>query len=227
MLQDTDGKKETSRSDAGSAGYVYQPLDLTDDTREFRLLRLLPSKDFDDNIRCELFHSPFDSYEALSYTWGDPHVTVPVLLHGIHHHVTTNLALALRYIRYEDRPRIMWIDALCINQKDILEKNHQVAQMREIFLDAEQVVVWLGEEGSAKSAIDLCKLIKERAPRGDDPLSAEELAQHSEGFQACGELFHQRPWWKRTWIIQEVLHTNPVKVCIGKLRMGLDDLYYM
>jgi hypothetical protein len=168
-------------------------------------------------------HSPFDAYEALSYTWGDADITVPILLHGIPHPVTINLELALRHIRYEDRPRIMWIDALCINQKDISEKNHQVAQMREIFLDAEQVVVWLGEEGTAQSAINLCKLLEER----NNPLSKEEFTQHSEEFQACDDLFNKRPWWRRTWIVQEVYHTNPVEVYIGRLRIGLDTIAEM
>ncbi|KAH8801183.1 hypothetical protein F5882DRAFT_284950, partial [Hyaloscypha sp. PMI_1271] len=54
------------------------------------------------------------------------------------------------------------IDTLCINQKNIPEKNHQVAQMWEIYLNAEAVAVWLGEQGNAQSAINLCRWLKGR-----------------------------------------------------------------
>lgn len=232
MINNMEGVQEIEPREIREDAYVYQPLDLKEEFREFRLLRLLPAKDFHDEVRCELFYSPLEAYEALSYTWGDAEVTIPILLHGIPHPVTTNLELALRYIRYKDRPRIMWVDALCINQKDISEKNHQVAQMREIFLDAERVVVWLGEEGTAQQALDLCKLLQEGKDFITDAgggilMSQEELAHHLEGFQACDDLFHKRSWWRRTWIVQEVYHTNPVEVYIGKLRVDLDDLARM
>lgn len=74
-----------------------------------------------------MFPSTMDEcppYEALSYVWGDPDITVPIQLHGSGHKVTRNLELALRYIRLGDRERVMWVDALCINQTDISEKNH-------------------------------------------------------------------------------------------------------
>lgn len=97
--------------------------------------------------------------------------------------------------------------------------------MRDICLDAKQVVVWLGEEGTAQCAIDMCKYLQQQE---DDYLfTIDEAARHAEGFQACDDLFNKRPWWKRTWIIQEVYHRNPVLVHIGKLRIGLDDLFDM
>jgi Heterokaryon incompatibility protein (HET) len=136
--ENSEGKK-TEEEESCCANYVYQPLNSNKEVREFRLLKLLPAMDFNDDIRCELLYSPNIEYEALSYVWGDPDVTVPILLHGIPHPVTTNLELALRYIRYAEEPRVLWVDALCINQKDISEKNHQVAQMREIYLDSKQV----------------------------------------------------------------------------------------
>jgi hypothetical protein len=61
--------------------------------------------------------------------WGDANITVPIRLHDTTRSVTTNLGLALRYLRLAEQERIIWVDALCIHQEDNLEKNHQVRQM--------------------------------------------------------------------------------------------------
>jgi hypothetical protein len=53
-------------------------------------------------------------FEALSYTWGDPKATLPITLHGKPHHITKNLEVALRHLRYPERERTLWVDALCI-----------------------------------------------------------------------------------------------------------------
>jgi hypothetical protein len=60
--------------------------------------------------------SPRDNlaYDAISYVWGDPSLTVPILLDGIEYPVTVNLELALRYFRLESNSRVLWADAICI-----------------------------------------------------------------------------------------------------------------
>ena len=122
--------------------FGYHELD--HESRAFRLMRLLPSVDFDAEICCELFESSLDNcprYEALSYVWGDANITVPIQLHDTTRSVTTNLGLALRYLRLAEEERIVWVDALGINQADSLEKDHQVRQMRSIYAGAERVIV--------------------------------------------------------------------------------------
>src|SRR5271170_2412568 len=101
--------------------FHYQPLNHK--AREFRLLKLLPYSSFEDDVCCEIFHSSLDDhppYEALSYVWGDPSITGQIQCNGAACPVTTNLATALRYLRLRDRERIMWVDAICINQQDDL-----------------------------------------------------------------------------------------------------------
>jgi len=74
--------------------------------RHIRLIRLLPSKEIDADIQCEILRASLNNhpdYEALSYSWGDPKVTSPVYLEGVESHVTTNLEQDLRHLRYEDR----------------------------------------------------------------------------------------------------------------------------
>lgn len=83
-------------------------------------------------------------YTALSYTWGNPLATTPILVNGVETEVTLNLEAALRHIRKPEYDVILWVDALCINQNDVAEKNHQVEMMREIFAGAELVIAWLG-----------------------------------------------------------------------------------
>jgi hypothetical protein len=61
--------------------------------------------------------------------------------------VTKNLATALLYLRLSDRPRVLWIDAICIDQQNLPERSHQVKRMRIIFESAQRVIAWLGSEG--------------------------------------------------------------------------------
>jgi hypothetical protein len=69
-------------------------------------------------------------YESLSYAWGDPDVSISIRLEGKHFHVTTNLESALRHIRFPDRERIMWIDAVCINQRYLVEIVERILKWR-------------------------------------------------------------------------------------------------
>jgi hypothetical protein len=131
--------------------------------------------------------------------------------------VTVNLQLALRHLRLPSTERVLWVDAVCINQNDILEKNHEVAHMRQIYLGAQQVIVWLGKEDDAKAALNFCSKLELR----DDNLGI--IASSDEDWQRCGKLF-TRPWWTRAWILQEVIHDRPVTVHIGTLQVALDDL---
>ncbi|KIM93230.1 hypothetical protein OIDMADRAFT_93592, partial [Oidiodendron maius Zn] len=59
-------------------------------------------------------------------------------------HIEPNLAIALRHLRSEVSDLVIWIDAVCINQKDPEEKSWQVGLMRRVYLQAERVLVWLG-----------------------------------------------------------------------------------
>ena len=97
------------------------------------------------NPRCT---TPFSKrYEVLFHTWGSVNNTLPIILHGNRHHVTRNLESALRHLRLKDHTRTLWIDALCINQSDSIEKGEQVEQMRPFYTmgGASKINVWLGK----------------------------------------------------------------------------------
>lgn len=154
---------------------IYSPL--RGDGRQFRLLAVKPSADRLAPLRCELNEAFFDNddleYTALSYTWGDTLVTAPIFVKGEETQVTLNLEAALRHIRKSSHDIVLWVDALCINQNDVSEKNHQVEMMREIFSGAELVVAWLG------SASEDSDLAMELLGTGLDVLWESEEGQHN------------------------------------------------
>ena len=130
--------------------YVYPTLGASN----IRLLTLHPGSVGDKiDAALEIFElSPSDKpdYEALSYTWGTPDLNteVHVLQYGGFKSlfITQNLAVALQHLRHEQRPRRLWIDAVCINQKGVGKRNSQVARMAEVFGSAAKVIIWLGPE---------------------------------------------------------------------------------
>lgn len=131
--------------DKGSSVYSQQKLDLLQ--QQIRILRLLPGE-WNEPIQCTLYtvyikaHFP---YEALSYAWGDPSDRRPITVDGSLFEVTSNLAAALRRLRTLELARHLWIDAICINQADNVEKSHQVNLMKDIYSNAGQGLLWLGE----------------------------------------------------------------------------------
>ena len=136
-----------------------------------RLLKLFPvSNDVNEQVLgCALEDCRLSddlSYEALSYAWGQ-HI-FPELLHthkGILK-ITENLALALRSLRFKDRVRYLWVDAVCINQNDSTEKSRQVAMMSIIYKSARRVICWLGlEDESISDTMETLKRLAASAPR--------------------------------------------------------------
>jgi hypothetical protein len=126
--------------------FLYRPLQTS--PQELRLVFIQPGSFFSP-INCVLKHEflkdePF--FEALSYVWGNAQETVPILLNGHVFNLTTNLEFALQHLRLEEGVRTFWIDAICINQLGVEERNQQVRSMGEFYKAAQQTIVWLGPE---------------------------------------------------------------------------------
>ena len=121
----------------------YQPLQHD----EIRLITLAPGK-WTDPIECSLQIVSLDdspTYEALSYVWGNVSLREWIRLENSHFDVSKSLEVALRHLRHEDSERVMWIDAICINQSDDAEKSQQVKKMQFIYARTSHLVVWVGE----------------------------------------------------------------------------------
>lgn len=132
-----------------------------------------------------------DGYNALSYVWGEPSITKPILVHGKELKVTTNLEAALRRIRTPDQSQTLWVDAVCINQNDLDERNSQVLHMASIYRSAKLVAVWLGpgDEDSDytfqlyKIGAEILRQVEKIEPSnrpGSDPTYAERIRQVDE-----------------------------------------------
>lgn len=176
------------------------------------------------------------SFEALSYTWGSQSEADEALVsHSSPNHtsseigdgsekfsLSTNLAAALRHLRYPDRSRTLWIDAICIDQDNESEKAWQVKRMSLIYRLARRVVVWLGSENE-ESALAVERLryigtqmelgrtnIRYRSPGAIEPMwfrAVHTLPLQPHVWQAI-ENFFKRPWFERLWIWQEIQLAN-------------------
>lgn len=125
-------------------GSIYDILDLEGDA--IRLLELLPGVG-NERVQCRLLVSPDTAslpYEALSYVWGNPKSQSSITINGAPYQITPNLHSALQCLRLKESPRILWTDALCINQSNKAEKAIQVARMGDIYKFADRVVIHLG-----------------------------------------------------------------------------------
>ncbi|KAI4132568.1 MAG: hypothetical protein LQ338_000667 [Usnochroma carphineum] len=92
-------------------------------------------------------------YEGLSYAWEDATIRIDITVSGGALPTTLNLASALDRLRSPSESRLLWIDAICINQNDEVEKSKQVRVMRDIYRRAQRTLVWLGngDEHSSKA----------------------------------------------------------------------------
>jgi hypothetical protein len=125
---------------------------------EIRILELLPGRS-PQPLSCKLKHITLGQnheYQALSYEWGSLKGTGKVRCDSVDIDVTLNLIRALKVLRYEKKARWLWVDALCIDQKDDEERSKQVPLMREIYAKAQTVLVWLGNESAmSRNALEI------------------------------------------------------------------------
>ncbi|KAF2020197.1 HET-domain-containing protein [Aaosphaeria arxii CBS 175.79] len=185
--------------------------------KRIRLFRLFPrapgGKICGEFQFAELYNS--QAYTALSYTWGDESNQQWIMVSGSKFPVRKNLwdFLQQQSARITE-PKFFWIDAICINQDDVFERNHQVALMKDIYRLAAEVYIWLGK-GADNSDLAMTWLAKKATrklrPRG--PSGYSNIWSMEEG-KALVRLC-ERPYWRRMWIIQEVLHANNITLLCG------------
>jgi hypothetical protein len=253
---------------------------------EIRLLTILPGKDGDE-IKCSLEtvsldHNP--SYEAISYVWGDPAEKRDIVVDDSIFSVTRNLFAALEQFRYSDRPRALWVDAVCINQEDLDERGSQLVLMGRIYSQCATCQVWLGREDDVplqpkklgdlgfqkdpdfiadvtkfRRYIERNKIKQPMPPIDSVDLGRAQVSSLSvpgafrllrmmaadthiyewpfynitefPEFELCEKYYNayrslvnilSRPWWGRTWIVQEMTLPRYVVVNIGVHSIELD-----
>ncbi|KAK7531184.1 heterokaryon incompatibility protein-domain-containing protein [Phyllosticta citricarpa] len=164
--------------------YQYSPLE----GRSFRIVKLLPGERH-DKPQCDILHASMDDnpeYEAVSYVWGHGgrrHLVLCASSNAILK-VTANCIRCLKELRYPDKARYLWIDAICIDQDSPNERNHQVKLMGSIYEYASRVLIYptsyLG--CSVRSTAALFRLLNQaRSKRNEKQLAIPPL------FQPCYE----------------------------------------
>ena len=247
-------KQRIATSDIPSlAPYKYLPLDA--ESSEIRLLGLETSTSLTDPIVCRLikfslggapkYGPPESIYTPLSYCWGTMSSAKHIVVNGQSFLVTPSLYSALLHFRKSGqnvpnafikeeakKETFWWMDAICINQNDLDERNSQVGLMTILYKQAQMVHVWLGEE--SKDSVRAMQVIRELAylPKSGDegrnwnyiprpgqthrpdgpgrPMvklpSEPALISEEEKLKNYRALInlYQRPWFSRVWIRQEV-----------------------
>ncbi|KAF2264489.1 hypothetical protein CC78DRAFT_568202 [Lojkania enalia] len=202
----------------------YDEVPLSPGTDEIRLLQLLPGN-YIDPIHCNLFQVDSVSlyeYEALSYVWGSTENTQVIYVNDWEMGITKSLEAALRSLRYQNTPRLLWADAICLDQSSNAEKSSQVRKMGDIYEAAKRVLVFLGPKSSATGAIfdffetgyfqlpDLGQNNRQGELAGLEP-AAYLIEHHLPLLKSfMGLLF--RPWFSRAWVRQEYIRATEVPV---------------
>jgi len=211
----------TERLNWSSSSFKYVPIE----NDQIRVLQLMPGEG-SERINCKIFINDFGeaatrknsfqlTYEALSYTWGDPHSKGCIYIENQRVEVRENLEAALRRLRYKGYIRPIWVDAISINQDDHDEKGTQIELMRHIYGNATTVNVWLGEHADGSEvvmtifqALDQGKLLKEQ-------IAALITMETEQPIHKSIAAFFNRQYWKRVWIIQELVCAKDAVVLCG------------
>ena len=231
---------EDSGADATSeTSSIYQYSDL-EQRRNIRLIRVLSQGVDTPKIYVEFEIVSLDAiphaYHAISYCWGDPAPVDKVwLTNGQFLHLTASAAYIMRQIVRSRTTDYFWIDALCINQNDDREKSHQIRLMRDIYGSAEEVLIFIGDSTDddpeviefLKTLRDATKQLVERQNIFTMQNLCEVAGCHrtSSEWRALNR-FLDRPWFKRIWVIQEVVCANKPTIFYGGHACGWYTVAY-
>jgi hypothetical protein len=181
---------------------------------EIRLLVLHPFDPFfPKRVSCHLQNVKLDEprlakYTAISYVWGNPTITKTIICAGKKLQVTTNLYSALKSWRTRNGNRVLWADAICIDQSNTEEKSQQVRLMKEIYSKARRVVIWLVSPNDSL-AQDM-----------DSSLTAQSSRNKTVTVKApkLSTILHKllcHPYWTRVWVVQEVVVARKAVIYFG------------
>ena len=229
----------------------YSYISLPWPSSRIRLVEILPGDDAQIHCRMhivDLYSTPLlrvdeipRTYEALSYTWHSQALTNTILCDGRLLRVTHSVYEALRSLRRSTISRILWIDAICINQADLRERSHQVGLMKQIYNRAALVISWLGKEDehTATAYRFISKIFEEHAS-ADVSLQASPDAIWSKHtmdamklphfpsyeWEALARLF-ERAYFRRIWVVQELVVSSMAVVRCGSLTIRWEHVEYI
>ena len=198
--------------------YEYSPLPMGS-------IRLLGKDDSAGSSIWSLTHhvlSNAPTFFALSYVWGTGKPTERLDIDQSVLTITPSLSTLLHQLETRSDVHFIWIDQICINQQDDVEKAVQVKMMRDVYVSAHKVLVWLGPstEGS-DLAMDSIPPLGESIAKNrfaQDPLPSC-LPGRDDPFWPALEDLYKRPWYDRLWVLQEVILAKDIDVLCGNRSM--------
>jgi hypothetical protein len=214
-----------------SEPFQYTPLDAK--SSAIRLLTIHPVDPHDTfSLHCSLVQLSLDHHpvcHALSNAWSDVSNNLlpeEITVDGKQLTVGPNLAAALKARRERDLGHVpIWIDAICINQADINEKSDQILRMRQIYAQAVLVTVWLGpERDDSNIAFQMIRTISQLGENSGEWLKYSLITRKDPSQWRA--LYHmlRRPWWRRIWIIQEMVAANDAVFFCGSHSLDPRDI---
>jgi hypothetical protein len=220
--------------------YDYPPVT----SRDFRLL-VLHSGQFDDASSATLVHSSLDdlrnsTYETVSYVRGDASLKAQLLVDNAILEIPASASTVLRQVRYKDKTRRPWIDAVCINQADLEERQQQVSYMRYIYTNSSRNIIYLGHSDSyTEAALEtIGAILADLASQVQSYSKLQGLLYNSDGSPATEsghskaslydnealQSLYDRRWFTRSWVVQEAA-LAPKNVCLwGEYQLPLFNL---
>jgi hypothetical protein len=239
-----------------STTYEYIPITAPG---TIRLLELHPGKG-SDPVEVSLITTPLSdapSFETISYCWGDASDRREVLCNGCLLSITASLFTGLEHFRprplsHSDsasdsaRYRVLWADAICINQSDMAERSAQIHLMPSIYSLARRVLIWLGPLSPPYSgaAVRSCIHELDAAVPAVNEIDADDLDAKAQALWRDANFLSKdilplvsllaRPWFRRKWVVQEVSLAKEAVMCVGRIgetagegEMGDEEIPWM
>lgn len=160
-------------------------------------------------------------YVAISYTWGSAQTTQPIRVNGRPFNVRLNLWNLLWHLRQRGEARFLWIDALCIDQRNLVERNFHVQLMGNIYDKAVTTIVWLGLPSDDRRQARALDVIREMAATVTKHPMNIAMFRDKHLSEACASRWTnllelcRGAYWTRTWIIQEFVQASRIEVLCG------------
>lgn len=156
------------------------------------------------------------SYTAISYAWGMNETTRTVFLNNTSFAISVHVLEALnQFSALVPGSHLIWLDRICINQEDEVEKAYQVGRMRDIYTQAQEVVIWIGATAHSSD------ILIDSMPTMLDELKTLPLGSILPNSSLSLELWHAlghfytRDWFRRLWVVQEALLAKNIIVLCG------------
>jgi hypothetical protein len=215
--------KSLNQQNAAAAAEIYSALG----PDQLRLLKLYKGN---GPVRCSVLVAREESapqYEALSYVWGSQDNLQSIQLDNRDYLVTRNLFEILLRLRRPDEDRIFWIDALVINQSDMVERAAEVTKMLRRYSGAAKTVVWLEKPLDylpmhvADSRLNIASAFKFIAEANVVKRPKDDNSKEWIPIKQAIEAVLGSTYFTRAWVVQEVMYSNDVTLHYNSLSLGM------